>query len=59
MDQGGFAGKAVFTYRYGYRPTVWERLLGRAGFTAPEARILDAPEPGRLGTLLVRATAPS
>lgn len=58
MYKGGFAGKAMFTYRYSYRPAVWERLLTRAGFATAEARILDAPHPGHIGTLLVRAVAP-
>ncbi|MEV6317347.1 methyltransferase domain-containing protein [Streptomyces sp. NPDC051776] len=57
MYKGGFAGKAMFTYRYSYRPTVWERLLTRSGFGSAEARLLDAPKPGHIGTLIVRATA--
>ncbi|MFJ9027548.1 class I SAM-dependent methyltransferase [Streptomyces sp. NPDC102274] len=57
MYKGGFAGKAMFTYRYSYKPQVWERLLLRAGFRRAEARVLDAPEPGHIGTLLVRAHA--
>ncbi|MCS0602190.1 class I SAM-dependent methyltransferase [Streptomyces sp. LP11] len=55
MYKGGFAGKAMFTYRYSYRPAVWERLLAGAGFVAAEARVLDAPTPGHIGTLIVRA----
>jgi SAM-dependent methyltransferase len=55
MYKGGFAGKARFTYRYSYRPAVWERLLTRAGFTSAKARTIDAPEPGHIGTLLVCA----
>ncbi|MEU6813037.1 methyltransferase domain-containing protein [Streptomyces sp. NPDC046831] len=55
MYKGGFAGKAMFTYRYSYKPAVWERLLTRAGFTAAEATTLKAPKPGHIGTLLVRA----
>lgn len=58
MYKGGFAGKAMFTYRYSYRPAVWERLLTRAGFRTAEAQVLDAPHPGHIGTLLVRAVAP-
>ncbi|QXE35084.1 class I SAM-dependent methyltransferase [Streptomyces sp. GMY02] len=58
MYKGGFAGKAMFTYRYSYRPAVWERLLIRAGFATADARVLDAPQPGHIGTLLVRAVAP-
>lgn len=59
MYKGGFAGKAMFTYRYSYRPAVWERLLTRAGFAFAEARVLDAPTPGHIGTLIVRAQVPS
>jgi SAM-dependent methyltransferase len=57
MYKGGFAGKAMFTYRYSYRPAVWERLLTRAGFAKAEASVLDAPQAGHISTLLVRATA--
>ncbi|MEV6009601.1 class I SAM-dependent methyltransferase [Streptomyces sp. NPDC051976] len=57
MYKGGFAGKAMFTYRYSYRPAVWERLLTRAGFATATAQVLDAPKPGHIGTLLVRGTA--
>lgn len=46
-----------FTYRYSYRPAVWERLLTRAGFATADACVLDAPHPGHIGTLLVRAVA--
>nr|WP_237693850.1 class I SAM-dependent methyltransferase [Streptomyces sp. SID2888] len=55
MYKGGFAGKAMFTYRYSYRPTVWERLLTRAGFATAKAEVLDAPKPGHIGTLIVHA----
>ncbi|MFS8199399.1 class I SAM-dependent DNA methyltransferase [Streptomyces sp. CWNU-52B] len=58
MYKGGFTGRAMFTYRYSYRPAVWERLLTRAGFVSVEARVLDAPKPGHIGTLIVRAEAP-
>ena len=57
MYKGGFAGKAMFTYRYSYKPAVWERHLTRAGFTSVEAVILDAPTDGHIGTLLVSAVA--
>ncbi|MEV1009440.1 class I SAM-dependent methyltransferase [Streptomyces sp. NPDC049881] len=59
MYKGGFAGRAQFTYRYSYTPRRWKGLLARAGFTAAEAHVLDAPEPGHIGTLIVRAVAPS
>ncbi|WP_223731122.1 class I SAM-dependent methyltransferase [Streptomyces purpurogeneiscleroticus] len=58
MYKGGFAGKAMFTYRYSYRPAVWERQLTRAGFAAASASVLDAPEEGHIGTLIVRAHVP-
>ncbi|MER7938699.1 MULTISPECIES: class I SAM-dependent methyltransferase [unclassified Streptomyces] len=55
MYKGGFAGKAMFTYRYSYRPAVWERHLLRAGFSTAEASVVDAPTEGHIGTLIVRA----
>ncbi|MET8270413.1 class I SAM-dependent methyltransferase [Streptomyces sp. NPDC005096] len=57
MYKGGFAGKAMFTYRYSYTPRRWTGFLERHGFRDVEARIIDAPEPGHIGTLLVRALA--
>ncbi|MFI6661532.1 class I SAM-dependent methyltransferase [Streptomyces sp. NPDC050523] len=57
MYKGGFAGRAMFTYRYSYRPTVWQRHLLRAGFATAEARVWDAPRPGHIGTLLAQAHA--
>ncbi|MFC7912095.1 class I SAM-dependent methyltransferase [Streptomyces nigra] len=55
MYKGGFAGRAMFTYRYSYKPAVWERHLLRAGFTTATAVIVDAPKNGYIGTLLVSA----
>ncbi|MFD4771085.1 class I SAM-dependent methyltransferase [Streptomyces niveus] len=55
MYKGGFAGKAMFTYRYSYTPRKWLSLLDKSGFAHAEAEVLDAPEPGHIGTLLVRA----
>ncbi|MEV7655070.1 class I SAM-dependent methyltransferase [Streptomyces anulatus] len=55
MYKGGFAGKAMFTYRYAYTPRRWKSFLERAGFRAVDARVLDAPEAGHIGTLLVTA----
>ncbi|MEU4180765.1 class I SAM-dependent methyltransferase [Streptomyces sp. NPDC026589] len=55
MYKGGFAGKAMYTYRYSYTPRRWTGLLERAGFRDVDARILDAPEAGHIGTLLVTA----
>ncbi|PVE07825.1 hypothetical protein Y717_21985 [Streptomyces scopuliridis RB72] len=56
MYKGGFAGKAMYTYRYSHTPAAWKaRLLG-AGFAEVDAQVLDAPAPGHIGTLIVRAT---
>jgi SAM-dependent methyltransferase len=57
MYKGGFAGKAMFTYRYSYTPRDWEVFLKEAGFEKAEARVLDAPTPGHIGTLIVEAQA--
>ncbi|WP_274032118.1 class I SAM-dependent methyltransferase [Streptomyces sp. MMBL 11-1] len=55
MYKGGFAGKAMYTYRYSYTPRRWAGLLERAGFRDIDARVLDAPRAGHIGTLLVTA----
>ncbi|MEV6109392.1 class I SAM-dependent methyltransferase [Streptomyces sp. NPDC051940] len=55
MYKGGFAGKAMFTYRYSHTPRTWCGLLERAGFAEADASVLDAPTPGYVGTLIVQA----
>lgn len=55
MYKGGFAGRAMFTYRYSYTPRRWARMLERAGFRDVDARVVEAPEPGHIGTLVVTA----
>ncbi|MEV0849582.1 class I SAM-dependent methyltransferase [Streptomyces sp. NPDC049954] len=55
MYKGGFAGPALFTYRYSHTPETWERLLLSAGFATARATVLDAPRQGHIGTLIVRA----
>ncbi|MFJ5225332.1 class I SAM-dependent methyltransferase [Streptomyces sp. NPDC088400] len=55
MYKGGFAGRAMYTYRYSYLPSGWEERLLDAGFAEAEARVLGAPTPGHIGTLIVRA----
>ncbi|MGW2367340.1 class I SAM-dependent DNA methyltransferase [Streptomyces sp. NPDC001667] len=57
MYKGGFAGPAMYTYRYSYTPEQWGSLLLDAGFKDPDVQVLDAPEPGHIGTLIGRATA--
>ncbi|RST07862.1 class I SAM-dependent methyltransferase [Streptomyces sp. WAC07149] len=54
MYKGGFAGPAMFTYRYSYPLTQWKTFMEAAGFSAVEAREIEAPTPGHIGTLLVR-----
>ncbi|MET9862117.1 class I SAM-dependent methyltransferase [Streptomyces smyrnaeus] len=41
--------------RWQYPPQAWTDILKRAGFTHVDARIVPAPEPSALGTLLVEA----
>lgn len=57
MYKGGFAGPAMFTYRYSYTPRTWANLLRKAGFGDIDVRVLDAPTPGHIGTLIARAVA--
>lgn len=59
MYKGGFGGKAMFTYRYSFRPPVWERMLTGAGFASASTSVLDAPYEGNIGTLIVRAKVAS
>lgn len=55
MYKGGFAGKAMYTYRYSYTPRKWESLLLKAGFEEADVQILEAPQQDHIGTLIVRA----
>ncbi|WP_405915892.1 class I SAM-dependent methyltransferase [Streptomyces sp. NBC_00728] len=41
--------------RWQYTPEVWTDLLKRHGFTDIQASVLEAPEAGKVGTLLARA----
>ncbi|MEV0090417.1 class I SAM-dependent methyltransferase [Streptomyces sp. NPDC050738] len=45
--------------RWQYHPDTWADILKRHGFIDVDARIIGAPTAGKLGTLLVRAYAPS
>ncbi|MEV0192030.1 class I SAM-dependent methyltransferase [Kitasatospora purpeofusca] len=58
MYKGGFAGRALYTYRYSYTPRRWSGLLRRSGFESVEATILDAPTEGHIGTLIVKGRTP-
>ncbi|WP_413801148.1 class I SAM-dependent methyltransferase [Streptomyces iranensis] len=55
MYKGGFAGPAMFTYRYSYTPRMWESHLRMAGFEEASVQVLEAPTPGHIGTLIGRA----
>lgn len=55
MYKGGFAGKALYTYRYSYTPRKWRILLERAGFTDITVDVLQAPKRDHIGTLITRA----
>jgi SAM-dependent methyltransferase len=57
MYKGGFAGPAMFTYRYSYTSRKWTSLLRNAGFADIDVQVLDAPTPGHIGTLIARAVA--
>lgn len=56
MYKGGFAGPAMFTYRYSYTPRRWRALLRRAGFAHADVKVVDAPKTGHIGTLIAHAT---
>ncbi|MEV7602285.1 class I SAM-dependent methyltransferase [Kitasatospora sp. NPDC089797] len=58
MYKGGFAGRALYTYRYSYTPRKWAGLLRRSGFESVDAAVLDAPTEGHIGTLIVTARTP-
>ena len=50
--------KELTVLRWQYPPQVWAELIKHQGFESVDARILPAPQPDRLGTLLVRAAMP-
>ncbi|WP_034091029.1 class I SAM-dependent methyltransferase [Streptacidiphilus albus] len=58
MYKGGFAGPAMYTYRYSYEPADWARFLSEAGFVHVDVDVIDAPTPGHIGTLIGRAVRP-
>jgi SAM-dependent methyltransferase len=54
----GLAGRKLTVLRWSYSPEWWADILKRHGFTHIEARIIPAPNPEDVGTLIVRATTP-
>jgi SAM-dependent methyltransferase len=59
MYGNGLSGRKLPVLRWSYAPETWADLLARNGFTDIDARVLPAPEPENVGTLLVRAHAPA
>ncbi|KUL27514.1 class I SAM-dependent methyltransferase [Streptomyces regalis] len=45
--------------RWQYDPDLWADILKRHGFTEIQVQVLEAPEPGNLGTLMARAVRPA
>ncbi|WP_240106471.1 bifunctional 2-polyprenyl-6-hydroxyphenol methylase/3-demethylubiquinol 3-O-methyltransferase UbiG [Streptomyces sp. MUM 203J] len=58
MYKGGFAGPAMYTYRYSYTPESWQQFLYGAGFTEATATELAAPTAGHIGTLIATGVRP-
>ncbi|CDR09963.1 predicted protein [Streptomyces iranensis] len=52
------AGRKLTLLRWSYPPQWWADLLKRTGFVDIDARVLPAPRPTDVGTLMVRASAP-
>ncbi|GGO85017.1 class I SAM-dependent methyltransferase [Wenjunlia tyrosinilytica] len=51
----GFTGRKLTVRRWSYSPEAWADLLKRHGFHDIEARVLEAPDPDDVGTLMVCA----
>ncbi|WP_155055718.1 class I SAM-dependent methyltransferase [Streptomyces blattellae] len=45
--------------RWQYTPQTWADILKRHGFADIDAQVIEAPDPKKLGTLLVRARVPA
>jgi SAM-dependent methyltransferase len=58
MYGNGLSGRRLTVLRWQYSPEMWADLLERNRFTGIDAAVLPAPEPGNVGTLMVRAKAP-
>ncbi|MBT2491703.1 class I SAM-dependent methyltransferase [Streptomyces sp. ISL-96] len=55
MYGNGFRGRVLDVQRWAYSPEMWEGILRNAGFLEVFAKVVEAPEPKNLGTLLVQA----
>ncbi|MEI5524407.1 class I SAM-dependent methyltransferase [Streptomyces brasiliscabiei] len=58
MYGAGFNGPRRWIYRWAYTPEDWAGILEQHGFVDVDARVLEAPDPENVGTLVVRARAP-
>ena len=58
MYGNGFNGPKLTVLRWSHTPEQWGDLLKRHGFTTIDADILAAPDPGHVGTPMVRAYSP-
>jgi SAM-dependent methyltransferase len=57
MYGNGFNGKVLSVQRWAYTEEMWKGILMNYGFLNVDARVLEAPEPENLGTLIVQAKA--
>ncbi|MFD7237744.1 class I SAM-dependent methyltransferase [Streptomyces syringium] len=55
MYGNGFNGKILPVQRWAYSEDMWRGILTHYGFLSVEARVLEAPDPENLGTLIVQA----
>ncbi|GAB3501732.1 class I SAM-dependent methyltransferase [Amycolatopsis cihanbeyliensis] len=55
MWAAGYTGAQVAMARWSYHPDQWTELLTRHGYTEVHARVLPAPDPANVGTLLVES----
>jgi SAM-dependent methyltransferase len=55
MYAQGFRGGRLPVHRWSYTPDMWRCILRQAGFLEVEARIVPAPVPTDVGTLVVQA----
>ncbi|WP_183091705.1 hypothetical protein [Streptomyces radicis] len=54
----GFTGKVLPVQRWAYSEEMWHGILLHHGFAEVEARVIEAPDPENLGTLIVQARVP-
>ncbi|MFD6070289.1 class I SAM-dependent methyltransferase [Amycolatopsis lurida] len=50
-----YSAEPQWLYRWSYEPEMWAEMLRTCGFGSIHARVEAAPEPGKLGTLIVEA----